>query len=71
MKSDIQIMHRFAYDYDYDLTITELQPTQFRISSHDQKVCDIYPVNQRFHMISCNARGGYTDLFKFLSFIFP
>jgi len=68
INSETKIITSFCEDLR--IKCFELQPTQFRLISEDQKTVDIYPVNKKFHIISCNARGQYTDLLDFLNFIF-
>jgi hypothetical protein len=52
-----------------DIEVTDIQPWQLRLSL-DEKVIDIYPQRKRFHIITCNARGEYEDLLKFLGVIY-
>ena len=57
------------YCEENDIEIRDIQPWQLRLS-YDGKVVDIYPQKNRFHIITCNARGEYSELISFLNIIF-
>lgn len=43
--------------------VKELSPYQWRING----IIDIYPTNERYHLLKVNKRGEYNNLFSFLA----
>ncbi len=53
---------RETLEIEHGLKIEELTPYQFRIDGD----LDIYPTRRKWHDISMNTRGTYTDLVDFV-----
>lgn len=49
----------------HSLDFTAVQTWQLRVRSKEL-IIDIYPLKQRYHNVTTNVRGGYTNSIEFL-----